>query len=108
MQKFPLKELSGSLKAYDVTSLIMNNPLSYCNVCSWSKGNYKQGIMEIFAHEEENLTDNFNKQYALLKIDLTSLDVDVTNESLEYGPGMIFMRHDRSFSIFDSCLLSGW
>ena len=61
---------------------------------SWLKGNYKQGIIEIFAHEEENVTDNFDKQYAMLKIDLTSLDVDVTNESLEYGPGMMLMTGD--------------
>ena len=50
--------------------------------------------MEIFAHKEENVADNFEKQYAMLKIDLTSLDVDVTNESLEYGPGMMLMTGD--------------
>ena len=87
-------EFSESLLACDVTFFKMNNHKSYCNTHSWLKGNYKQGIMEIFAHKEENVIDNFDKQYAMLKIDLTSLDVDVTNESLEYGPGMMLMTGD--------------
>ena len=54
--------------------------------------------MEIFAHEEANVTENFDKQYARLKIDLTSLDVDETNESLVYGPGMILMTGDSKWA----------
>ena len=46
--------------------------------------------MEVLSHNEtESITQSFEKQYAKLKIELTSLDIDVTKESLEYGPGKL-------------------
>ena len=46
-----------------------------------------------YSNSTDGETENFEDQYAKLKIVLDSLDMDVTNETLIYQPGIFSWDH---------------
>ena len=68
-----------------LVSLLSLSSIFQFNLCLWSQGEYRRSLIKLYA----NGSQDFDQQYARVKVDLESLEIEETKESLIYGIGEI-------------------